>query len=67
MKLKIMFFVVSMKVIKNRVNTPYTTQPPLGSSSTHENITAEKFIKSDTSNIISRIQSNVDNFLNSYE
>jgi phosphoribosylaminoimidazole-succinocarboxamide synthase len=33
----------------------------------YENITAEKFIKSDTSNIISRIQSNVDNFLNSYE
>ena len=33
----------------------------------YENITAEKFIKSDTSNIISRIQSNVENFLNSYE
>ena len=33
----------------------------------YENITAEKFIKSDTSNIINRIQSNVENFLNSYE
>jgi phosphoribosylaminoimidazole-succinocarboxamide synthase len=33
----------------------------------YENITAEKFIKSDTSNIINRIQSNVENFLNSYD
>jgi len=33
----------------------------------YENITAEKFIKSDTSSIINRIQTNVDNFLNSYE
>jgi len=33
----------------------------------YENITAEKFIKSDTSNIVSRIQSNVENFLNSYD
>jgi len=33
----------------------------------YENITAEKFIKSDTSSIVNRIQTNVDNFLNSYE
>lgn len=33
----------------------------------YENITGEKFIKSDTSSIVNRIQTNVDNFLNSYE
>ena len=33
----------------------------------YENITAEKFIKSDTSSMVNRIQTNVDNFLNSYE
>ena len=33
----------------------------------YENITSEKFIKSDTSSIVKRIQNNVDNFLNSYE
>ena len=33
----------------------------------YENITGEKFIKSDTSGIVNRIQTNVDNFLNSYE
>ena len=33
----------------------------------YENITGESFIKSDTSSIVSRIQSNVDNFLDSYE
>ena len=33
----------------------------------YENITGEKFIKSDTSRIVNRIQTNVDNFLNSYE
>ena len=33
----------------------------------YENITGESFIKSDTSSIVKRIQSNVDNFLDSYE
>ena len=33
----------------------------------YENITGESFIKSDTSSIVNRIQSNVDNFLDSYE
>ena len=33
----------------------------------YENITGEKFRKSDTSSIVKRIQSNVDNFLSSYE
>jgi phosphoribosylaminoimidazole-succinocarboxamide synthase len=33
----------------------------------YENITGEKFIKSDTTGIVNRIQTNVDNFLNSYE
>ena len=33
----------------------------------YENITGESFIKSDTSSIVKRIQSNVDNFLVSYE
>jgi phosphoribosylaminoimidazole-succinocarboxamide synthase len=33
----------------------------------YENITGEKFIKSDISSIVNRIQTNVDNFLNSYE
>ena len=33
----------------------------------YENITAEKFIKSDTSSIVNRIQTNVDKFLNSYD
>ena len=33
----------------------------------YENITGEIFIKSDTSSIVKRIQSNVDNFLDSYE
>ena len=32
----------------------------------YENITAEKFIKSDTSSIVDRIQTNVDRFLNSH-
>jgi len=32
----------------------------------YENITAEKFIKSDTSSIVNRIQTNVDRFLNSH-
>ena len=33
----------------------------------YENITGHKFRKSDTSSIVKRIQSNVDNFLSSYE
>ncbi|MDB3937530.1 phosphoribosylaminoimidazolesuccinocarboxamide synthase [Flavobacteriaceae bacterium] len=33
----------------------------------YENITGDKFRKSDTSSIVKRIQSNVDNFLSSYE
>ena len=33
----------------------------------YENITGDKFRKSDTSSIVERIQSNVDNFLSSYE
>ena len=33
----------------------------------YENITGESFMKSDTSSIVNRIQSNVDNFLDSYE
>jgi phosphoribosylaminoimidazole-succinocarboxamide synthase len=33
----------------------------------YENITGESFIRSDTSSIVKRIQSNVDNFLDSYE
>ena len=33
----------------------------------YENITGESFIKSDTSSIVKRIQSNVDNFLDSYD
>ena len=33
----------------------------------YEKITGESFIKSDTSSIVKRIQSNVDNFLDSYE
>jgi len=33
----------------------------------YENITGDKFRKSDTSSIVKRIQLNVDNFLSSYE